>query len=50
MKYEHYYYLKNILIKELNKVKIEDLKFQGKENLAKKYEKRLDFEKKNDKI
>ena len=38
--------LKNILIKELNKVKIEDLKFQGKENLAKKYEKRLDFEKK----
>ena len=50
MKYEHYYYLKNILIKELNKVKIEDLKFQGKENLAKKYEKRLDLEKKNDKI
>ena len=50
MKYEHYYYLKNILIKELNKVKIEDLKFQDKEDLAKKYEKRLDFEKKNDKI
>lgn len=50
MKYKHYYYLKNILIKELNKVKIEDLKFQGKENLAKKYEKRLDLEKKNDKI